>query len=207
MHRKDILEALKKLRESEKRKFNQSVDLIVNLKSFDVKRESVNLFLHLPHKVKDVKMAAFLEKNNSAIDTIPRADFDIYKDKKKIKVLIKKYDFFLSSAKLMPAVATTFGRYLGPVGKMPNPQLGVIKDETEKEIQELMNKISKVIKIKSKEPSLKFSIGKENMSDEAIADNVEYAFNNIFAALPKAKENLKSVMIKFTMTKPVKVPF
>lgn len=205
MEKTRIIECLKKLRENEKKKFNQTVDLIVNLRSFDIKKDSVNLFLHLPHKIREAKLAAFFEAKNKIIDSITKSEFDAYKDKKKMKSLIKEYDFFIATAKLMPLVATNFGRFLGPAGKMPSPQLGIIKDETEKEIKDIVVKFEKVVKIKSKEPSLKFSIGKEDMTDEAIADNVEYAYNQILNALPKKKENIKSVMIKFTMTKPVKI--
>lgn len=207
MNKQNVLDALKKLRENEKRKFSQSVDLIINLRNFDIKKEAVNLFLNMPHKIREAKLAAFLEKKNPAIDTITKSEFESYKDKKRVKHLIKEFDFFIATAKLMPVVATNFGRYLGPVGKMPSPQLGIIKEETEAEIKEVIKKFEKVVRVKSKEPSLKFSIGREDMSDESIADNVEFAYNHILNALPKKKENIKSVMIKLTMTKPVKVTY
>ena len=50
-------EALKNLRENSKeRSFNQSVDLIVNLQQFNLKKDNVNLFVTLPHKIKDKKI-------------------------------------------------------------------------------------------------------------------------------------------------------
>ena len=52
-----------------------------------------------------------------------------------MKKLVKKYDFFLASGPNMPAVATTFGKVLGPVGKMPSPQLGILPSEDEKMIE------------------------------------------------------------------------
>ena len=207
MEKEEVLNAIKKLREHKKRKFNQSLDLIINLKNFDTKKDSINLFLELPHKVKETKVAAFLEKKSDICDTITKADFEKYKDKKKIKKLIREYDFFVASAKLMPLIASTFGRYLGPAGKMPSPQLGIIKEEKEEEISKVVQKFEKVVRIKSKEPSLKFCVGKESMKDEEIAENILFAFNTILSNLPKQKENLKSVMIKFTMTKPIKIKF
>lgn len=207
MQNKNVIEAIRKLRENEKRKFVQTVDLIINLRSFDIKKESVNLFLNLPHKIRDVQLAAFFEKKSSFIPTISKPEFDGYKEKKKIKNLVKSYDFFIASPKVMPSVATTFGRYLGPAGKMPSPQLGIVKEESEAEIKELIQKFEKVVKVKSKEPSLKFSVAKENMKDEDIAQNIEFAYNQILNALPKKKENIKSVMIKFSMTKPVRIAY
>ena len=48
--------AIKKLRTTEnKKKFDQTIDLIINLKEFDVRRESFNLFITLPNKIKDKK--------------------------------------------------------------------------------------------------------------------------------------------------------
>ena len=112
MNKEKILEALKKLAEKNKeRKFVQSTDLIINLKNFDAKKESVNLFLELPYKVKDAKIAGFLNKKSSIIDTITKQEFDDYKNKRKLKNLVKNYDFFISNASLMPLVAGTFGRY------------------------------------------------------------------------------------------------
>jgi large subunit ribosomal protein L1 len=207
MDRKHVLEAIKQLRTNEKRKFSQSVDLIINLRSFDVKRENLNLFLNMPHKIREAKLAAFFEKKSNFIDTITKTEFDAYKDKKRIKALIKGYDFFISVPKLMPLVASNFGRFLGPVGKMPSPQLGIIKEESEGDIKEVIKKFEKIVRVKSKEPSLKFSIAREDMKDEEIIDNIEFAFNHILNALPKKKENIKSVMVKFTMTKPVKIQY
>jgi ribosomal protein L1 len=51
MEKAKVIESVKKLKENEKRKFDQSIDLIINLKSFDIKRDSVNLFLQLPYKL------------------------------------------------------------------------------------------------------------------------------------------------------------
>lgn len=206
MEEKNILESLKKLRKENKgRKFSQTVDLIINLKKFDVNKNSVNLFLSLPHKVKDKKIAAFLEKKNEAVESIPKNEFEKYKDKKKIKKLVKKYDFFISAASLMPQVATIFGKYLGPAGKMPSPQLGIVREESEEEIKSVIEQFQKVVRIKSKEPSLKFNIGKEKMKDEEITDNILTAYNAVLNALPRKKENIRNIMIKFTMSKPLKV--
>ena len=105
----------------------------------------------------------------------------------------------------MPTVARIFGRYLGQAGKMPSPQLGILKEETEAEIKKILNSFEKVVKVKSREPSLKFSIGNENMKDEETTENIMYAYEKILQVLPSKKENVKSVLIKLTMTKPLKL--
>jgi len=209
--KEQFIKAITKARKEEdsrhkKRTFNQSIDLIVNLKDFDIKRTPMNLLVALPHKVKDKKVAAFLEKKSAIVDTITKDEFKSYEDKLKLKKLIKNYDFFIANAKLMPAVATAFGRTLGPTGKMPSPQLGVLPPtEDEVAIKALLEKIDSVIKIRPKQPSIKVAIGKQDSSNEDIAENAYAVFNEIFKNLPKNRENLRSVLIKFTMGKPFKV--
>ena len=65
MSKEKFIEAVKQLRKTEKKvNFSQTVDLIVNLKNFDVKKEAFNIFIELPHKIKDKKVAGFLEKKS-----------------------------------------------------------------------------------------------------------------------------------------------
>ena len=198
--------AIKKLRESkEKKNFDQTIDLIVNLKNFDVRREAFNTFISVPHKVKDKKIAAFLEKDSKVIDTIKKDDFPRYKDKKDIKSLIKKYDFFMANAKLMPAIATSFGRVLGPVGKMPSPQLGILPSEDEEMILAIKEKINSTVRVRVKEPSIKVGIGKESLTDEQIMRNAATIYSKLIELLPRNKDNIRNIKIKFTMGKPVNV--
>ena len=202
----ELKKALEEIRKNSKeRKFDQSVDLIVNLKKFDVKKTQINIFVTLPHRIKEKKICGFIESKSDLIETIPKANFISYKTKKDIKKLVKQFDFFIASAPLMPSVATTFGRVLGPAGKMPSPKLGIIMNENEKDIKDVLNKINNVIRIQTKEPSIKIVIGKEKMKDEDIVENIKVAYSAIVNELPNKKENIKSTMIKLTMGKPIKV--
>jgi len=202
---KELGKALSELRKGKERKFDQSVDLILNLKKFDPRKNSLNIFISVPHKVKDKKIAAFLEVKNKNVDSITAEEFRKYADKKEIERLIKKYDFFIAQASLMPKVAATFGRVLGPAGKMPSPQLGIILNDDDKTISELKNKINNSIKIRTKEPSIKLSIGKQSMKDADLIENAMTVYNSLLKNLPKGKENIKNLEIKFTMTKPQKI--
>lgn len=201
----ELKKALDELRKSKERKFNQTVDLIVNLQKFDVKKSNVNIFATIPHKVKEKKVAGFLEIKNKDVDAITPDEFKAYSDKSKLRHLISSYDFFISQASLMPSVATHFGRALGPTGKMPSPQLGIILNADEKTIKELKNKINTSIKIRIKEPSVKIPIGKQNMEDKDIIENIMAVYNLLLKTLPRNKENIKNIEIKFTMTKPYKI--
>lgn len=200
-----LKQALTELRKGKERKFDQTVDLVVNLQKFDVKKSNMNLFASVPHKIKDKKIAGFLEIKNKDIDTITPDEFRKYNDKKAVKKLVDKYDFFIAQASVMPKVATTFGKVLGPAGKMPSPQLGILMDADEKAIAELKEKINNSIKLKVKEPSIKIPIGKQSMKDEDLIENIISIYNSIVKTLPRDKENVKNIELKFTMTKPEKI--
>ncbi len=200
-----LTKALNELRKNEKRKFNQTVDLIINLQKFDFKKNPLNLVLNIPHKIKDKKIGAFLESTNPHVETISANEFKKYTNKSALKKLVKKFDFFIAQASLMPKVASTFGRVLGPVGKMPSPQMGIIMNADEKAIKELKNRINNSIKFRVKESSIKLAIGKESMKDEDIIENIITVYNAVLKVLPRDKENIKNIEIKFTMTKPQKI--
>ena len=201
----EVKQALAELRKLEKRKFEQSVDLLVSLKGIDPKKDNISAIVNLPHKIKEKKICGFLTKKSDIVKTITNLDFPKYKDKKNLKNLVKEFDFFIAAAPLMPAVATTFGKVLGPAGKMPSPQLGILPIEDEKAIKLMLDKISNSIKLKVKEAALKVSVGKESMTDDAIIANINAIYNGLVNVLPVKKDNVRKIMIKFTMSKPIQV--
>ncbi len=201
----NLQETLVELRKNEKRKFDQSIDLIVNLRGIDLKRDNIAAVFTMPNQLKAKNVCAFLNKKSELVKTITPAEFVAYKDKKALKNLVKNYDAFMGVAALMPQVAVIFGKALGPAGKMPSPQLGIIMQENDNTIKAELGKIAKSIKIRAKEPSIKISIGKESMSDKELTENIDASYNAIVNALPTKKENVRSVMLKLTMSKPLKV--
>lgn len=200
-----IQEALAELRKEKGAKFDQTVELIINLKGIDIKKDQVNFIVNLPHSVKEKKVCGFLTEKSKIVDSITEMQFAKYSDKKELKNLVKNYDYFIAAAKLMPKVATNFGKVLGPAGKMPSPQLGILPVENEQIIKTTLDKINTSLKVRLKEASLKVAIGKQRMKDHDIEQNAIAVFHATINALPKKKESLKNVMIKFTMTKPCKV--
>ncbi len=201
----ELKEALAELRKNEKRKFDQTVDLLVSLKGLDLRKDTISIISTIPHTFRERRVCGFLEARSTLVNTITKPEFEKYKDKKTLRNLVREYDFFIASPKLMPSVATTFGKALGPLGKMPSPQLGVIMQETPEAIKAILDRISKSIKIRAKEPSIKIAVGKESMSDEHLMDNLKAIYLDILNALPEKKENVRKVMIKFTMSKPIVV--
>lgn len=202
---KDLEKALEELRKGKERKFNQTVDLIINLQKFNLKKSQINILVGIPFKFKDKKICAFLETKNKDVETITPEQFKKYSDKKALKKLVKEFDFFMAQASVMPKVATTFGKILGPAGKMPSPQLGLLFNVNEKDINELKKKINSNVKIKVREPSIKLAIGKQSMKNDEIISNVLAVYNSVLKSLSKGKENIKNIELKFTMTKPQKI--
>jgi len=201
----DFLTAIKELRQTEKRKFEQTVDLIVNLKNYDLRIKPINLFVEMPHMFQKNKICAFLEADNKDVDrVITKLEIPKINDKKEVKQIARDYDFFIASIKLMPQIATSFGKTLGPLGKMPNPKFGgVITKEEPSVIRDTISKLKNMVGIRPKELSIKLAVGKENMKDEEINENINAVYNALLTAV--TKENIKSMMIKLTMSKPVKL--
>lgn len=203
--KEQLKKALVELRKGKERKFEQTIDLIINLQKFDIKKTPLNLFVSVPHKIKDKKICGFLEVDNKNVKTITLEGFKKYSDKKELKKLVKEFDFFIAQGSLMPKVATVFGKVLGPVGKMPSPQLGILMNVDEKSLKEVISKVNNAVKIRPKEPCLKIAIGKEKMKDEDVIENIMTVYETILKNLPRERENIKNIQVKFTMTKPQKI--
>ncbi len=216
MDKKESLEIIKQLRsQSPQKKFSQSVDVIVNLQDLDFKKpdHQIDFFVTLPHTVgKKRSVAAFVDadmvdeakSNCDAVITLTQFD-EFGKDKKRIKKLAKKHDFFIAQATIMTKIAATFGRVLGPKNKMPNPKAGcVVAPKTN--LKPLYDKLQKTIRVLARnKPLIQVMIGTEAMTDEQIADNLYLFYDQLIHHLPKEKNNIKSVFIKTTMGKAVKV--
>lgn len=199
-----ILTAIKELKEkSKKRNFPQSFDLIINLKEFDVKKPEnrISEDIVLPHgKGKDVKIVVFSDSlENPDVEVLGTNEINkMARDKRKIKKMARDVNFFLAEPKLMPLVGKTFGQALGPRGKIPKILTGNAKD--------MINNYKKSVRIRVKEsPVIQCIIGKEDMKNEEVAENVEAVLKFLEHRLPKGKNNLGKIMLKLTMSKPVKV--
>jgi len=208
-----IIEAIKGAREkSTQRRFSQSFDIIVNLKEFDVKKEAkVEDFITLPHgRGKECKICALvgaeMVENAKACDkVILTTDFNKYSKPRACRKLARQYDFFIAQATIMPQIAQTFGKYFGPIGKMPNPKGGQIVPPT-LNLAPLVQKFKKTSRIiVAKVPIASCRVGDEKMEDEKIAENIAVAIDHIEHALPRGSGNVKNILLKTTMGAPVEL--
>lgn len=216
MDKESVKEALKKLKESsKKRKFNQTVDLIINLKSLDLKKPEQQVELYVPihfSKGKPIKICAFVgpELREDAAKVCDKTifidEFPQYQaDKKLIKLLARDYDFFIAQATIMPKVAQVFGKVLGSRGKMPNPKAGCVVPP-KFAMQPLYDRLQKTIVMKAKvQPVIKCSVGVENQNEDEIADTIITLYNALIHKLPNEDQNIKNMLLKLTMGTPVEV--
>jgi large subunit ribosomal protein L1 len=210
MNKNEALETIKNLRKDhQKKKFVQMVDLIANLQDLDFKKpdHQIDFYITLPHNIGKKKNIAALvdtdlldEAKNTCDTVIPLHQFEEFaKDKKKIKKLAKQNDFFIAQSTIMTKIAATFGRVLGPKNKMPNPKAGcVVLPKTN--LKPLYDKLQKTVRILARnKPLIQVSIGKEDMTDDQLADNLVIIYDQLIHHLPKERNNLKNLYIKTTM--------
>ena len=195
-----------------KRKFSQTIDLIVALKDLDMKdsEQHVDFYVQLHHdRGKPVKMAALVgpelqAKADGVFDTvIVEKDFGNLKDK--LKLMATENAYFIAQANLMPKVAQHFGRVLGPRGKMPNPKAGCIVN-LKTDLKALYAKLQKTVRISVKvQPQLQLAVGNEAMDEKIIIDNIHTIYDQLVHHLPKGENNVNKVYVKLTMGPPVEV--
>ena len=214
MEKYDFDKAMDVLTKESKRKFPQSVDLIVTLRDLNIKNpdEQVDFFLNYSHSFSKKKKVVVLagpelaESAEGVVDlVIKQQDFDKYTDKKLAKKVADEYDFFVAQADIMPKVATVFGRVLGPRGKMPNPKLGSVLPG-KAPVEPVYKKLQKTVRVVAKKSlNVQVKVGDENMDLKHVKENLIYAYNQILAHLPKEKSNVNKVMLKLTMSKAVEL--
>lgn len=212
METKELLDAIKFIRDtSVKRNFEQSFDLIFTLKGLDIKKQDqqVDFFTNLHFPVRKRSVCGFvgpelLEQAKKALDEfVEIEEFPKYeKDKKLIKKLAEKHDFFVAQATIMPKVAQVFGRVIGPKAKMPNPKTGCVVPPNAN-LAQLYERLQTTLNIKAKSfMMIQAAVGREGMKDEEIAENIKALYEQLIHHLPQEKNNVKSVILKLTMGKP-----
>lgn len=194
-----IDEALQSLSESPKRGFVQSYDLVVILKNIDLKKPE-NKFskdIVLPNgRGKDVNVCIISDRIDGALT---KTDVETI-DKKGVRELTKKYEFFLCEAPLMPLVGKVLGKYLGPKGKMPK----LLPPNTDPAPQVAETKKSVRIRVRDS-PVIQVIVGTESMPQNQVKENIERVLEEIKKTLPKGVSQIKMIMVKLTMNKPVKL--
>ena len=204
-----LTEVIKKVKsETKQRKFTQAVELIINFKDIDVKKGfALNEIVQLPKTSSPATVCVMATgdmsqkaKQANADAVIGTAELEKFAtNKRESRKFINKYDFFLADTKVMTLVGKTLGQFLGPRGKMPTPV------PFDAPIESFLQRFRSSIKVRTRASlSISCKIGDESMEDTDLAINAHAVLSAIEKKLPNGEKNIKKIMVKTTMGKPVK---
>jgi len=209
---KNLLQTIKEVKEkSKKRKFAQSIELIINLRDIDPKKPEgkIQELIELPNPIGRENRVCVIASGEIALKAkkanadlvIEKTEFQaLAGDKQKQKELAKTYDFFIAEAPLMPLVGKILGATLGPKGKMPTPVPPTAN------IAEHIKKHQKMVFIRVRgQPVLQCRVGTEDMADNKIAENSQAIIRRVEGKLKRGMKNIRSIHLKTTMGSPIKM--
>jgi len=208
----DISRALGELRKGiTKKKFTQSIDLVVRLREIDLKKPEnrINEAIALPNPPEKTLKVCVIASGDLATRAkaagadmlVGRQEMDnLAKDKKGARKLAQEYDFFIAEAPLMPVVGRALGSFLGPRGKMPTPV------PPNAAIDQIIANHRKMVRVRMREqPVLQCRVGTEAMPDEKLVENIQAVVSRIEQKLERGFKNIGEILVKGTMSKPVKI--
>jgi large subunit ribosomal protein L1 len=212
LDKKTLLDAVKEAKEkSGQKKFNQTVDLILDIKEIDMKAPEgkIQEIVELPHATAKPNKICVVASGETALkarranvdNVIERADLDGLAGKKKdLRKIASTYDVFISEASMMQIVGRTLGPVLGPRGKMPIPI------PPNADLAALIEKHRKTIVVRMRnQPIIQTTIGTQNQSDEELVDNIQAVLRVLEGKLKRGLKNIEMVFIKTSMGTPVKI--
>ena len=202
------------------RKFDESIDLIINLKDLNLNdpKQRIDKEIVLPNNTitsdkPNVCIIAsdeiLLEARNLGLETIDTDGLvQLNNEEKKVKKkFVKKYNFFIVEDKMMPSVARYLARFLGALGKMPKPfpsGYGIVSSPEDLRIA--IERYLKIIRIQLKKQLLiQVKIGKKSMEEDRVFENLKAVVDYIADQMPHRYNNIKSMFLKTTMGPPIKI--
>jgi len=178
-------ETIKKVKESCTAKFDESIDVSLNL-NLKQKKEEVSLrtVVNLPHgNGKKIRIAVLCEE--SKIEEAKNSGVEIAGSDSLVNEILSgkiAFDKLIATPSMMKKMGK-LGKILGPKGLMPNPKLGTVTNDIKKTVKLLQEG---QIEIKNdKDGNLAASIGKKSFDNKKIIDN----FNALIQSIQKEKPN------------------
>jgi large subunit ribosomal protein L1 len=210
--KEEVARALGELRKNlTKKKFSQSIDLVVKLREVDLKKPEnrINETISLPNPPeRSLKICVIASgdlatraKSAGADMIVSRQEIEnLGKDKKAARKLAQEYDFFIAEAPLMPLVGRALGSFLGPRGKMPTPV------PPNAAIDQVVAGHRTMVRVRMREqPVLQCRVGTESMADDKLTENILAVTSRIEQKLDRGIKNVGEILVKATMSKPVKI--
>lgn len=202
-----VQEALKIIKENATAKFNESVDVSINL-GIDAKKsdQSVRGSVVLPQGTgKSVRVAVFAQGDKATQAKDAGADIVGFEDlANEIKGGKMDFDVVIATPDAMRVVGQ-LGQILGPRGLMPNPKVGTVAQDV---VQAIKNaKAGQVQYRTDKAGIVQCSIGRASFTVEALAENLKALIDAVNRSKPATSKGifLKKLSISSTMGAGVRI--
>lgn len=196
-----VLDALNLLKENATAKFDETVEVAVNLgvdprKSDQIVRGSTVL----PQGTgKVVKVAVFAQGEQADEAKAAGAEYTGMQDlAEQIQGGMMDFSVVIAAPDAMPVVGK-LGKLLGPRGLMPNPKVGTVTKDTGQAVRNA--KAGQVRYRTDKNGIVHCGIGKTSFAAEALKDNLDTLLADLKKAKPSASKGiyLKKISLSTTM--------
>lgn len=196
-----LSEAIKLVKGCPRAKFNQSIDVAINL-GIDSRKsdQAIRGTIVLPHgSGRTVKVAVFVQGDNVEKAKAAGADIVGLDDlAKRIQGGDIDFDVVIATPETMRVVGK-LGRVLGPRGLMPNPKVGTVTTDVALAVKNA--KQGQVRYRTDKNGIVHCTIGKMDFEEKALEENFLALLNDIKKAKPSAAKGiyLKKLTLSSTM--------
>jgi len=193
------------------RKFVETVELQITLKNYDPQREKrfsgtfklptvprPNLKMCMLGNAAHCEQADRIGVEHMSVEDLKKLN----KNKKLVKKLAKKYDFFLASDNMIKQIPRLLGPGLTKAGKFPTLL------STGDDMQEKIDEVKSTIKFQMKKVmTLNVAVGHVNQEKKEIIVNTQLAANFLASLLKKQWQNIGQIYVKSTMSPSIQIYF
>ena len=196
-----VAEALEIIKKTATAKFDESVDVAINL-GIDAKKsdQAVRGSVVLPRGTgKNVRVAVFAQGDNAKKATDAGADIVGFEDlAEKIKGGFMEFDVVIATPDAMRVVGA-LGQVLGPRGLMPNPKVGTVTPNVEQAVKNA--KAGQVQYRADKGGIVQCTIGRASFPVDALSENLAVLIGAVNKSKPATTKGiyLKKVSLSSTM--------
>tara|TARA_B100001057_G_scaffold251713_1_gene251958 strand:- start:101 stop:790 length:690 start_codon:yes stop_codon:yes gene_type:complete len=195
------LEAIKILKEKSYVKFNETIDISINL-GIDINKTDQNIkgVVNLPKgSGKNIRVAVVaneekqIDAKSNGADIVGSDDLIETISKSKIE-----FDFLIATPDMMPKLGKV-AKILGPKGLMPNPKLGSVTNDISKSVKDA--KSGQVRFKNDKSGIVHAGVGKIDFNEEDLLENIKTFYSSVVKSKPEAVKGsfIKKVTIASTM--------
>merc|ERR1712178_245594 len=185
------------------RKFVETVELQIILKNYDTQKDKRFAgSIKLPN-IPRPRMACCILGDAKHVEqakaaNIPCMDVEalkaLNKDKKKVKKLANRYNFFLASSAIMKQIPRLLGPTMHKLGKFPTLL------EASEDMNDKIESIRSTVKFQLKKVlCLGVAVAHVEMTEEQMFANIMITVNFLISLLKKNWQNIKTLHIKSTM--------